>query len=45
VPLATQQLPAPLAAVPIALPLVAARWQVRANELQDLAVGDVLVLG
>jgi len=45
VPLATQQLPAPLAAMPIALPLVAARWQVRAHELQDLAVGDVLVLG
>lgn len=44
-PLATQQLPAPLAAMPIALPLVAARWRVAANELQDLTVGDVLILG
>lgn len=44
-PLATQQLPAPLAAMPLALPLVAARWHVAANELQDLTVGDVLILG
>lgn len=44
-PLAHEQLPSPLAALPIALPLVAARWRVDADELQDLAVGDVLILG
>lgn len=44
-PLAREQLPSPLAALPIALPLVAARWRVGADELQDLAVGDVLILG
>ena len=43
--LAREQLPSPLAAMPIALPLVAARWRVDADELQDLAVGDVLILG
>jgi hypothetical protein len=35
----------PLARFPIALPLVAARWSVDAEVLQDLAVGDVLMLG
>ena len=44
-PLASRQLPSPLAAMPIALPLVAARWQLPADELHDLAVGDVLILG
>lgn len=44
-PLAREQLPSPLAALPIALPLVAARWRVDVDELQDLAVGDVLILG
>lgn len=43
--LATSRRPSPLASMPIALPLVAARWQVDAGQLHDLAVGDVLMLG
>lgn len=35
----------PLSDFPIDLPLVAARWSVDAEVLQDLAVGDVLMLG
>lgn len=45
VPLARETLPSPLAGVPIALPLVAARWPMDAVVLQDLSVGDVLILG
>jgi hypothetical protein len=44
-PFVSEVLPSPLAQLPIALPLVAARWSVDAAELQDLAVGDVLLLG
>lgn len=44
-PFVCATLASPLARMPIGLPLVAARWQVAANDLQDLAVGDVLVLG
>jgi hypothetical protein len=43
-PLVSDTLASPLAQLPIALPLVAARWQLPAAELIDLAVGDVLVL-
>lgn len=45
VPLSVARQPSPLAAMPLALPLVAARWQVAADQLLDLAVGDVLILG
>ena len=34
----------PLASTPIALPLIAAKWQVPASILTDLEVGDVLIL-
>lgn len=43
--LAAQRLPSALASLPVTLPLVAARWQVEADQLLDLAVGDVLILG
>lgn len=43
--LASSHRPHALAALPIALPLVAARWSVDADQLLDLAVGDVLILG
>ncbi len=43
--LASTQLESPLSALPIALPLVAARWSVDVQQLRDLAVGDVLLLG
>jgi len=43
--LAAQRLRPALASLPLALPLVAARWQVGADQLLDLAVGDVLILG
>lgn len=43
-PFVSGTLASPLAQLPIALPLVAARWQLPAAELIDLAVGDVLVL-
>ena len=43
--LASSRRRSPLAALPIALPLIAARWCVDADQLQDLAVGDVLVVG
>lgn len=36
--------PTPLAGLPIDLPLVAARWQAPAADLQDLAAGDVLMI-
>jgi hypothetical protein len=45
VPLSTARQPSPLADLPLALPLVAARWHVAADQLLDLAVGDVLILG
>jgi hypothetical protein len=41
---ASSSLPPPLAGLPIALPLVVARWCVDADQLLDLAVGDVLIL-
>jgi len=43
--LATTHLPSPLATMPIALPLVAAKWHTPAGIITDLAVGDVLFLG
>lgn len=43
-PLTHRVLPPPLAQVPVPLPLVAARWSVDADQLHDLAVGDVLLL-
>lgn len=43
-PFVSEVLPSPLAQLPIALPLVAARWSVDAGELRDLAVGDVLLI-
>ena len=42
--MASARLPSPLGALPISMPLVAARWQVEAHDLLDLAVGDVLIL-
>jgi len=38
-------LPSPLAKLPITLPLVAANWCVDAEDLIDLAVGDLLLVG
>lgn len=43
--LASSRLAPALAALPVAMPLVAARWSVEADQLLDLAVGDVLMLG
>jgi len=43
--LANTHLPSPLATMPIALPLVAAKWHAPAGIFTDLAVGDVLFLG
>lgn len=44
-PLSSGRQASPLAGVPMTLPLVAARWHVDADQLLDLAVGDVLILG
>ena len=41
---AKRRLPSPLARMPIALPLEAARWHVPLDILTDLSTGDVLVL-
>lgn len=38
-------LPSPLSSLPITLPMVAARWSVDAQDLVDLAVGDLLLVG
>ena len=43
--LANTHLASPLATLPIALPLVAAKWHAPAGIITDLAVGDVLFLG
>jgi hypothetical protein len=38
-------LPSPLSGLPITLPMIAARWCMDAEDLMDLVVGDLLLIG
>jgi hypothetical protein len=37
--------PSPLSGLPITLPMIAARWCMNAEDLMDLVVGDLLLIG